>query len=80
VGVKISCQSHTPGPRSKLLDVATLQASDFSGKALLTVQVGGNASREKTTRCYGERATKIDHASEGAAMEDVEAVLLRDSE
>jgi len=41
----------------------------------LTVQVGRDASGEKTARCYSERAAEIDHAGNGAAVEDVEAVL-----
>jgi hypothetical protein len=63
-----------------LPDVATLRICAFSGGPLLTVQIGGNTRGEKTAGCYGERAAKVDHASEGAAVEDVEAVLLRDLE
>ena len=44
-------------------------------EALLTAQVSGHARGEEAAGCYGERATEVDHAGEGAAMEDVEAVL-----
>ena len=47
---------------------------------MLTVQIGGNTSGEESARCYSERAAKVDHAGESAAMEDVEAVLSWDRE
>ena len=49
-------------------------------KTKLTVQIGGDTRREKTARCHGERTTKVDHAGEGAAVEDVETVLLPNRE
>jgi hypothetical protein len=48
-----------------------------SGEALLTVQISGNTRGEETARRYSERAAKVNHAGEGAAVKDVETVLLR---
>ena len=44
-------------------------------EAVLTVQVSGNTRSEEAARCHGKGAAEVDHASERAAVEDVEAVL-----
>jgi hypothetical protein len=62
------------------MEAAITRRCVSSKDALLTVQIGRNARGEKTARCHGERAAEIDHAGKGAAVEDVEAVLLRVSE
>jgi hypothetical protein len=62
------------------MEAAITRRCVSSKDALLTVQIGRNARGEKTARCHGERAAEIDHAGKGAAVEDVEAVLLWDRE
>ena len=44
---------------------------------ILTAQISRNTRSEKSTRRHGQRAAKVDHAGEGAAVEDVEAILSR---
>ena len=41
----------------------------------LTAQIRRNARSEQPARRHGQRAAEVDHAGEGAAVEDVEAVL-----
>lgn len=40
-----------------------------------TAQISRNPRSEKPARRHGQRAAEVDHAGEGAAVEDVEAVL-----
>lgn len=41
----------------------------------LTAQISRDARGEEPARRHGQRAAEVDHAREGAAVEDVEAVL-----
>lgn len=41
----------------------------------LTAQISRHARGEEPARRHGQRAAEVDHAREGAAVEDVEAVL-----
>lgn len=42
---------------------------------VLTAQISRNTRSEQPARRHGQRAAEVDHAGEGAAVEDVEAVL-----
>jgi hypothetical protein len=41
-----------------------------------TAQISRNTRSEQPARRHGQRAAEVDHAGEGAAVEDVEAILL----
>jgi len=47
----------------------------FAAWMVLTAQISRNAGSEQPARRHGQRAAEVDHAREGAAVEDVEAVL-----
>lgn len=43
--------------------------------SILTAQVSRDTRSEQPARRHGQRTAEVDHAGEGAAVEDVEAVL-----